>query len=590
MVVSKWCATMLVSGSPTTGLRSLMVNISSDKFGKLDALSYEELLRQVQADLKQLDNRFSAELADALDTLFTVKFVRLMRAPSVPADAMRDLDKFIAKLCRDVYRPQLNAYPAHYAARWSMLRNGIATWLRIEETQSDERLIDTGSRDPWELVAEMVLSEGEEVTWSSVKERLRLREVGPQSGGGVSQLLSVMRAHGWIDAVQLRGNKSILISGKNISESQAWRTKHAMAPIEEKSVVPDKLYRTPHRMTEIIRRGTIFNQGALLDFTHVAHEMHRRVRLNQDRLDSAGKHSPTLWKNVFASAREMNQALNLRTQRIVQQNFELLRQHFRDRHPILPRMSLVLCQRERDSDIFTYAYARDSNIDYGCESSRIRDNSGFEHVVSNGAYYLNNDIPASALEGNYRNPRFDMKFLQELRERYSTKGMKEVGLNDWLSIWKDGSSLDTRCRYKSTFIVPLTLRTENLSEEFNVLLDERLRGHLKDGGHASQLILGFLCLDHASVDYFDSGEDVELVHVFASLLSMYVFNRIMLTDLSTTYNRCLEQCSDSQREQLQEVLLNCNGDAAPSKDWSLPYFDLGATTSSNVFTVPRLAG
>lgn len=569
------------------------MNISNDSLGKLDALDYGELFRLVQADLKRLDNRFSAGLADTLDTLFTVKFVRLMRTPLVPREALLDLDGLIARICRDIHRPRLDAFPAHYAARWQMLRDAIAAHLRIEDVQVEERLTDTGSRDPWELVAAMVLVDGGEVTWSGVKKMLAQQGVGPQSGGGVSQLLSVMRAHGWIDAVQLRGNKSILVAGRNIAESQAWRSTRAASAPEPKAsaaaaAAPLQSHGAPHRMTELVRRGSLFNQGALLDFWLVSHELHRKVRLRLQEFDAAVKPSPTRSKRLFDAMLEMNRTLNRRTQRVAQQNFELLHQHFRDRRPIPPRMSLMLCQRDPDSDIFTYAYARDGGAQQGCEASRITDNSGFEQVAARGAYYLNNDIPASALEGNYRNPRFDAAFLHKLRE-----GTPDgVSLNDWPRIWKDGASSDGRSHYKSTLIVPLGLRTDPLSKEFNLFMEERLSGHV---GHskrssASQLILGFLCLDHGSTNYFDSEVDIELAHIFAGQLSMYVFNRIMLTDLSMTYKLCLEKFNDVQRRELQAALFSCAESAAAARDLSPTYFDLGAATPSEIFTVSKPPG
>lgn len=569
------------------------MNISNDSLSQLDALDYGELLRQVQADLKRLDNRFSIGLADTLDTLFTVKFVRLMRTPLVPREALLDLDGLIARICRDIYRSQLNAFPAHYAARWQMLRDAIAAYLRIEDVHAEERLEDTGSRDPWELVAAMVLVDGGEVTWSGVKKMLTQHGVGPQSGGGVSQLLSVMRAHGWIDAVQLRGNKSVLVAGRNIAESQAWRSTHAAtAPQPDANVpalaVPVQSQRASHRLTELVLRGTLFNQGALLEFSLVSHELHRTVRLTLQEFDAAGKHGTARRNRLFDAMHDMNRTLNRQTQRVAQQNFELLHQHFRDRHPVAPRMSLMLCQSDPDSDIFTYAYARDGGAQQGCEASRITDNSGFEHVAARGAYYLNNDIPASTLEGNYRNPRFDPAFLRKLREEQPGG----VSLNDWLSIWKDGESSDARSHYKSTLIVPLALRTENLSKEFKLLLEERLSGHFRHAkwASASQLILGFLCLDHGSTNYFDAEADVALAHIFAGQLSMYVFNRIMLTDCSVTYHRCLEECDDVQRRKLQAALLSCaEGEASP-RDASPPYFDLGATTPSEIFTVSKPAG
>lgn len=576
------------------------MNAFSGNFGKLDAMDYGELFEHVTAHIQQHGNRVPAELADTLDTLFTVKFVRLMRTPLVPPEAILDLDGLIGRICRDAYRGQFDAFPAHYAARWQMLRDAIAAHLRIEEASGDLRraprpLPEPVSKDPWELVAEQVLSEGREVSWSSVKELLRQRGVGPQSGGGVSQLLSAMRAHGWIDALQLRGNKSLLVAGRNIAQSRAWQSRQGGRPAAEgisltRLPAPGagRSERATHRFAEFARRGMSFNQAALLDFMHVANEQHRAMRLTLERFDAPGKRRGASLHQLFEATLALSQLLSRRTQQAAQQNFELLRQYFHDRDPISPRMSLVLnWQRQQDNDILTYAVARDSLVDYPSSGSRINENTGFAQVAARGTYYLNNNIPSSILDGSYANPRLDNAYVARLRERYSTDQRGTIPLSDWSKIWGEDCKADPRSCYQSTLIVPLALRRDGLSDEFDKVLQERLDSYLNEIGKesASQLILGFLCFDHPRTEYFNADEDVDVGHVFASLLSLYLFNQIMLTNLSSTFTRCLTQFSDSQRKQVQLALVDMADAYSAAGGPPMPHFDLGATTPSALFRI-----
>ncbi|MBV6321625.1 hypothetical protein [Duganella violaceipulchra] len=583
------------------------MNAMNSTFGKLDAMDYDELFRHVTADIDCKGNCFSSELVEVLDTLFSVKLVRLLRAPATPVDAFYDLDDLIARIARDSYESQLNAFPEHYASRWKALRYAITLCLRIHEADSEQvkddpytPLMVSTQADPWELVAEQVLLENQQVTWGSVRDLLKTHEVGPQSGGGVSQLLASMRAHGWIDSVPLRGNKSVLIPGKNISKSRAWLSRQDAAYESSASISAvrrdpqptDKSWRYLHKFAEFARKGTSFNQAALLDFMHVAHEHHREMRLALDELEDAKSQDS---RRLLATVLHLNEFLCERTEQTAQQNFELLRQYFHDRNSVAPRMSIIVnWQREDDDDILTRAVARDSSVDYGSEA-RVVENSGFKHVIHTGTYYLNNDIPSAILEGSYSNPRFDLEYVNNLRNQYSTHAIDQHGgvrLSDWERIWKDGnSSMDSRSCYKSTLIIPLALRHENLSQEFRTSLKERFADYVGENSQtlAPQLIFGFLCFDHPRVEYFNSEEDIEVAHIFGSLLSMYLFKRIMLTNLSTTYKKALSKFTPAQRRRVAKALRGTSSGPQSATGVTLPNFELSARTQSDIFRLREVS-
>src|SRR5260370_18109716 len=49
-------------------------------------------------------------------------------------------------------------------------------------------------------------------------------------------------------------------------------------------------------------------------------------------------------------------------------------------------------------------------------------------------------------------------------------------------------------------------------------------------------IFGYLCLDHREIGYFDEEHDVSFGYIFADLLSVYAFTRMVYTDVSRTFS------------------------------------------------------
>src|SRR5205085_1029937 len=155
---------------------------------------------------------------------------------------------------------------------------------------------------------------------------------------------------------------------------------------------------------------------------------------------------------------------------------------------------------------------------------RIEGNTGFLSVKDSGRYFLENDIPNSARRGRYRNPRLDVSRLNSV----STGARLPWWTSDWDSYWVDYSrdKAGDRSFYKSTLIVPLTLRNNALSKEF--ISSVNLEG-------IDRYIFGYLCLDHRDSHYFDESTDIDIGYIFADLMSVFVFHRMVYTDLSKTF-------------------------------------------------------
>lgn len=151
---------------------------------------------------------------------------------------------------------------------------------------------------------------------------------------------------------------------------------------------------------------------------------------------------------------------------------------------------------------------------------KTAENSGFLHVTENGTVYLCNDLPAAARRREYNNPRLVPDKLDKFRD----------GDLEWESCWvDDGGGVDSF--YKSTLIVPMTLKNNALAQEFK----ESFMGKVDK----TRTIFGFLCFDRNTTDYFNSEEDVDVGYIMADWLSLYLMAFINYTSNSYTYKKII---------------------------------------------------
>jgi hypothetical protein len=64
-----------------------------------------------------------------------------------------------------------------------------------------------------------------------------------------------------------------------------------------------------------------------------------------------------------------------------------------------------------------------------------------------------------------------------------------------------------------------------------------------------------LCFDHPKENYFDEDKDVSVGYVFADILSLYVFVRLIYTEMSKTYGKVEEFM---EKEHLEVKLVSAH--------------------------------
>jgi hypothetical protein len=153
----------------------------------------------------------------------------------------------------------------------------------------------------------------------------------------------------------------------------------------------------------------------------------------------------------------------------------------------------------------------------------LSENTAFYEILNDGIKsYLCNDIPAAVEKDEYINNRIDRtKVLEYLEKKFLSTEEEERG---WRECWIGKEIEATEC-YKSTLVVPMSLRTENLSTDF--------KEHLKIVPEATRAIFGFLCLDNIQRNFFEEENDINIAYIFADMLSLYLIHQLNLTEYSS---------------------------------------------------------
>ena len=263
--------------------------------------------------------------------------------------------------------------------------------------------------------------------------------------------------------------------------------------------------------TEVITRAIWLNQGKYLQYAFLAAERHRALK------EELAKSDPQE-RDVARKANALVDFMNKEFFEAVQENFSVLHTYFGSRSSTPPRICVKGNFRVGGSDRVITVF-RDRVVPY-TSNVKIDRNSGFSHVERTGKYFLENDILISAGNGRYINPRLDSNSVKHLSRTH------EVQQAEWEKCWRDATSA-ADC-YRSTLIVPMTLRENEFSSEFKRLV------RINDVGRP---IFGYLCIDHSEPNYFDEENDVRVGYVFADILSMYLFSRMINIEVSKTYEK-----------------------------------------------------
>lgn len=308
-------------------------------------------------------------------------------------------------------------------------------------------------------------------------------------------------------------------------------------------------------LAESFNKILCINQGKLIQYSYLAGEKHRLFKEaateNKDLHELHSYHEDL----CFHLRNGLKEACTYNFQ-------EAIRLYTRDRGRRLlphPRIGLKVHDYDRGlrKQFITTTWGTPYyNLEGRCQ---VDENTASQRIHQYGDHYLNNNIPESVKAKRYINPRLD---LEKTRQYMSCKGkMKYYGRlvgqiaakqridYEWLDCWKnDLASEDSaeptpeQC-YKSTLVVPLTLKNNPPAEPFLVTVREKGQStnffHPDDERDPIDVVkrhvYGYFCVDHQHANYFDEDYDRAIGYFFADILSLYLFVELTYTKLSTTF-------------------------------------------------------
>jgi len=285
-------------------------------------------------------------------------------------------------------------------------------------------------------------------------------------------------------------------------------------------------------MMNVLRNAICYNQGRLVQFMFSAAEKHKDLRIYCDAFEKDCGDFHVLKNKLLGLRSYIDESLV----KNINRNIDYLYQYFYGRSDSAPRICLKGKSSINGQNQIVRVFS-DESISYN-SSVDISRSTAYQYIQSFGKYYIENDIPKAVTEGRYKNSRLsDSKLSSFLRDG--------VDLSDvWPSCWNDAGLADGSSYYKSTLIIPVTLKNNKLDfdfvEKFNSKIYKGLGETDLNPGQIERTIFAFLCLDHVDEWYFEEEYDVKIGYVIADMISFYLFLRAMYIEVSDVFSRARE--------------------------------------------------
>ncbi len=273
------------------------------------------------------------------------------------------------------------------------------------------------------------------------------------------------------------------------------------------------------------------NQGELIQYMFLAGELHKELKTALNNKDVKKK-------KIKRKNRRLIDHLESKFADAVTFSFLEIEKMlgYRSSSSELPRVCLKVNQGP-DGKVIVPTF-RKVQVSYD-SSCKVKENSGFLYVKKNGRYFFCNDIPKAAKSGEYVNPRLISDKVDSYKIKKKTSHRRSSYIDKkWVACWNSGSKNSHpkseqyyRDCYKSTLIIPLTLRNNNLSKRFIKKINMK---------NVERTIFGYLCFDHIETNYFDEMFDVNAGYIFADILSLYLLTYIVYIDQSATHKKVLD--------------------------------------------------
>lgn len=205
-----------------------------------------------------------------------------------------------------------------------------------------------------------------------------------------------------------------------------------------------------------------------------------------------------------------------------------------------PRFCIKLV---KGGNVFAFSRSTGSGSKQQPMKDAIESNSGFKYIAETGNFYFCNDIPSAAKQLSYMNPRlrseavgsYENSLLWKIKHLFSfSEPCPDMA---WVNCWNanidNGQVPHPEQCYKSTLIVPMTLKHDQVSGHFWDMFNGKSNGNFEKGS------FGFLCLDCHEKDFFERDIDSRVGYVFADLLSLFFVATYTFSSLSETYKEAI---------------------------------------------------
>lgn len=230
-----------------------------------------------------------------------------------------------------------------------------------------------------------------------------------------------------------------------------------------------------------IMEATSYNVSQFNEFSYLAECHHNALKESLIQPDK---------ENIKRQLDEFTDFLNLGISNIMMKNISFLEHYFSPRSKIDPYISIKFNFEEHKIVTLYYNTKSDHYLDHDIESD-----TGLFNVFQNGTYYLNNDIETASKQKEYTSVRLS----------------------------------DPKIRYNSTLIIPISIFSNAISEEF------KKRFELDTKDDAYRVIYGFICIDHPEKYYFKNDIDPHIGSIFSEYLLLYLIMRQKYIEQSSTY-------------------------------------------------------
>ena len=521
--------------------RDAPFDLKSDALDRLDAVAtYPALLKQIHYIESTNIGGLPEDIARKLDRLYLIRFSRIHRSRNTQESMLSEFDDHLARVAHDTMRDHLDSMASKFHARWTVLRDQLAL-LRLK--LSEEQRFAEGANVPlWETVSTLVLASGAEgLPLKKLRQELSDRNVGPQTKGGATNLVASMRAVGWLEQTRF-GREVQVFAGPTLLNRVAKKSAQAQGESEEharQDAARAPIILLKHTIP-VITDAVAYHTSRAARYAAVGADLHRTLRRT---MESDSRNTDEL----LGHYRNLIRFLNSDFYQVCHQHFSFVKDYFKGRHIVLPRLCLKgLHQVNVDgSSAATVTTILRDKDPYSEPATTIQNNTALERASEEAAPYLVNSLAEAAGYKVYRNPRLDLtlaeKFASEaFHGRTDTRGYGENEIT-WARCWKDyeirGS--DVQAFYQSTMVAPIIFDGTLTGNLPSIGFDKHMAEHLGLESGRNH-ILGFLCVDHITPDYFETEIDERFAKTLADMLVPYFVTRLGLTKGSSSFLNVLE--------------------------------------------------